>query len=137
MHVMLSPREQPGWRGWPIPKRHLAKSESYDLAVRPRSSRWKPWVRDVRIRIVLIGTADLAVPAREALLAEHEVVCVYTRPPRRERLPPVAARAEPLGLARGSHPPNINLGSQVTRSGNSNTRNTARIWQPTNGTMPL
>lgn len=34
------------------------------------------------MKIVFMGTPDFAVPALRALLVEHEVVCVYTQPPR-------------------------------------------------------
>lgn len=56
------------------------------------------------MRIVFMGTPDFAVPALEAVAAAHEVVCVYTQPPRpagrgkRDRPGPVHARAEALGL---------------------------------------
>ncbi len=57
-----------------------------------------------RLRLVFMGTPDFAVPALEALHAAHEIVCVYTQPPRpagrgkQPRLTPVHARAEALGL---------------------------------------
>ena len=58
------------------------------------------------MRIVFMGTPDFAVPALQALVdAAHEVVCVYTQPPRpggrrgRELTPtPVHARAADLGI---------------------------------------
>jgi methionyl-tRNA formyltransferase len=56
------------------------------------------------MRVVFMGTPDFAVPALEAVAAAHEVVCVYTQPPRpagrgqAERRSPVHARAEALGL---------------------------------------
>ena len=34
------------------------------------------------MKIVFMGTPDFAVPALRAIAAEHEVVCVYTQPPR-------------------------------------------------------
>ncbi len=34
------------------------------------------------MKIVFMGTPDFAVPALQAIAAEHEVVCVYTQPPR-------------------------------------------------------
>ncbi|MCB9988149.1 MAG: methionyl-tRNA formyltransferase [Rhodospirillales bacterium] len=38
---------------------------------------------DNRLRIAFMGTPDFSVPALEALIdSDHEVVCVYTQPPR-------------------------------------------------------
>ena len=34
------------------------------------------------MKVVFMGTPDFAVPALRAIAAEHEVVCVYTQPPR-------------------------------------------------------
>ena len=59
------------------------------------------------MRIVFMGTPEFAVPALQALVdAAHEVVCVYTQPPRpggrrgRELTPsPVHRRASDLGIA--------------------------------------
>ena len=56
------------------------------------------------MRVIFMGTPDFSVPALEAVHAEHDVVCVYTQPPRpagrgkKPRLTPVHARAEALGL---------------------------------------
>jgi len=57
------------------------------------------------MRIVYMGTPDFAVPALDALVeAGHEIVAVYSQPPRRAgrgkalRPTPVHARAEALGL---------------------------------------
>ena len=57
------------------------------------------------MRIVFMGTPDFAVPALDSLhAAGHEIVAVYTQPPRpagrgkKPRPSPVAARAEALGL---------------------------------------
>lgn len=57
------------------------------------------------MRIVFMGTPEFSVPVLEALVeAGHEVVAVYSQPPRRagrgkkERPSPVQARAEALGL---------------------------------------
>ena len=57
------------------------------------------------MRVVFMGTPDFSVPALEALVeAGHEIVCVYTQPPRpagrgkKERPTPVHARADALGL---------------------------------------
>ncbi len=52
-----------------------------------------------------MGTPDFAVPALRALAARHEVVCVYTQPPRpagrgkKDRPSPVQIAAEALGLS--------------------------------------
>ena len=58
------------------------------------------------MRLIFMGTPEFAVPALTALAAAHEVVAVYTQPPRpggrrgRELTPsPVQRRAEELGLA--------------------------------------
>ena len=66
------------------------------------------------MRIVFMGTPDFAVPALQALVdAAHEVVCVYTQPPRpggrrgRELTPtPVHSRAADLGIE-VRHPANL------------------------------
>ncbi len=57
------------------------------------------------MRIVFMGTPDFSVPVLEALVeAGHEVVAVYSQPPRpagrgkKDRPSPVQARAEALGL---------------------------------------
>lgn len=58
------------------------------------------------MRVIFMGTPDFAVPALEALVSRgHEVVAVYTQPPRpggrrgRELTPsPVQRRAEALGI---------------------------------------
>ena len=66
------------------------------------------------MRIVFMGTPAFAVPTLDALVAAgHDVVAVYTQPPRpaargqREQRSPVYARAEALGLAVHT-PPNFN-----------------------------
>jgi methionyl-tRNA formyltransferase len=58
------------------------------------------------MRLIFMGTPEFAVPALEALAAAgHEILCVYTQPPRprgrgqRPRPSAVGARAEALGLA--------------------------------------
>ncbi len=58
------------------------------------------------MRVVFMGTPDFAVPSLDALVhAEHELVCVYTQPPRpagrgkRLQPSPVQLRAESLGIA--------------------------------------
>jgi methionyl-tRNA formyltransferase len=56
------------------------------------------------MKIVFMGTPDFAVPVLEALAQAHEIVAVYTQPPRpagrgkADRPSPVQARAEALGL---------------------------------------
>jgi methionyl-tRNA formyltransferase len=57
------------------------------------------------MRVVFMGTPEFSVPVLDALVeAGHEVVAVYSQPPRRagrgkkERPGPVQARAEALGL---------------------------------------
>ena len=51
-----------------------------------------------------MGTPEFSVPALEALAGVHEVLCVYSQPPRpagrgqKDRPSPVQARAEALGL---------------------------------------
>ncbi|TRD22368.1 methionyl-tRNA formyltransferase [Palleronia caenipelagi] len=58
------------------------------------------------MRIVFMGTPEFSVPALEALIAAgHEIVCVYTQPPRpagrgkKERPSPVQRAAEAVGIA--------------------------------------
>ncbi|SDE82488.1 methionyl-tRNA formyltransferase [Rhodospira trueperi] len=56
------------------------------------------------LRVVFMGTPDFAVPALRAVADAHEVVCVYTQPPRpagrgkKERPSPVHQAAEALGV---------------------------------------
>ncbi|SOC07229.1 methionyl-tRNA formyltransferase [Rhodobacter sp. JA431] len=56
------------------------------------------------MRVIFMGTPDFSVPVLEALAEHHEVVAVYTQPPRPAgrgkslRPSPVQARAEALGL---------------------------------------
>lgn len=57
------------------------------------------------MKITFMGSPDFSVPVLDALIeAGHEVVCVYCQPPRpagrgkKDRLTPVQARAESLGL---------------------------------------
>jgi methionyl-tRNA formyltransferase len=57
------------------------------------------------MRVVFMGTPDFSVPVLDALhAAGHEIVCVYSQPPRpagrgkKDRPSPVQARAEALGL---------------------------------------
>ena len=57
-----------------------------------------------RFRVIFMGTPDFAVPSFSALHQAHDVICVYTQPPRpagrgqQERLSPVARAARELGL---------------------------------------
>lgn len=56
------------------------------------------------MRVIFMGTPEFSVPALRAVAAAHEVVCVYTQPPRaagrgqKARLSAVHAAAEELGL---------------------------------------
>ena len=56
------------------------------------------------MRIVFMGTPDFSVPILQALAAQHEIVAVYSQPPRpagrgkAERKSPVQQCAEALGL---------------------------------------
>lgn len=56
------------------------------------------------MKLIFMGTPDFSVPVLEALAARHDIVAVYTQPPRpagrgKELRPtPVHARAEALGL---------------------------------------
>ena len=56
------------------------------------------------MRVIFMGTPDFSVPALQAIAAAHEVVCVYTQPPReagrgqKPRPSPVQAAAEELGI---------------------------------------
>lgn len=56
------------------------------------------------MRVIFMGTPEFSVPVLDALVVEHEVVCVYCQPPRpagrgkKERPSPVQTRAEALGL---------------------------------------
>ncbi|RRH72484.1 methionyl-tRNA formyltransferase [Falsigemmobacter faecalis] len=57
------------------------------------------------MRVVFMGTPEFSVPALKALAAEHEIVAVYSQPPRpagrgqQLRPSPVQAAAEALGIA--------------------------------------
>ena len=56
------------------------------------------------MKIIFMGTPDFSVPVLDALAQQHEIVSVYCQPPRpagrgkTDRLSPVQARAEALGL---------------------------------------
>lgn len=56
------------------------------------------------MRVIFMGTPDFSVPVLDALTAKHEVVAVYSQPPRpagrgkKDRPSAVQARAEALGL---------------------------------------
>lgn len=57
------------------------------------------------MRVVFMGTPEFSVPALRAIAARHQVVCVYSQPPRaagrgqKPRPSPVQAAAEALGIA--------------------------------------
>ena len=57
------------------------------------------------MRVIFMGTPDFSVPALQAIAARHEVVAVYSQPPRaagrgqNPRPSPVQRAAEALGLA--------------------------------------
>ncbi|WP_415394072.1 methionyl-tRNA formyltransferase [Paracoccus sp. SJTW-4] len=57
------------------------------------------------MRVVFMGTPEFSVPALRAIAARHQVVCVYSQPPRaagrgqKPRPSPVQAAAETLGIA--------------------------------------
>lgn len=56
------------------------------------------------MRVVFMGTPDFAVPALEAVARSHDIVCIYTQPPRpagrgkQPRLTPIHAKALALGI---------------------------------------
>lgn len=56
------------------------------------------------MRVIFMGTPDFSVPALDALVQRHEVVAVYSQPPRpagrgkKDRASAVQTRAEALGL---------------------------------------
>lgn len=56
------------------------------------------------MRVIFMGTPDFSVPALRAIAAGHEVIAVYSQPPRaagrgqNPRLSPVHAAAEELGI---------------------------------------
>ena len=74
------------------------------------------------MRIIFMGTPDFAVPTLQALVdAAHDVVCVYTQPPRpggrrgRELTPsPVQSRAEDLGIE-VRHPTSLKSAEEQAR----------------------
>ena len=74
------------------------------------------------MRIIFMGTPEFAVPTLQALVdAAHEVVCVYTQPPRpggrrgRELTPsPVQSRAEDLGIE-VRHPTSLKSAEEQAR----------------------
>ena len=74
------------------------------------------------MRIIFMGTPDFAVPTLQALVdAAHEMVCVYTQPPRpggrrgRELTPsPVQSRAEDLGIE-VRHPTSLKSAEEQAR----------------------
>jgi methionyl-tRNA formyltransferase len=56
------------------------------------------------MRVIFMGTPDFSVPVLDALAQHHEIVAVYSQPPRpagrgkKDRASPVQTRAEALGL---------------------------------------
>lgn len=64
------------------------------------------------MKLIFMGTPDFSVPALRALAARHEVLAVYSQPPRpagrgkKDRPSPVQQAAEALGLP-VRHPPNF------------------------------
>ncbi|MGO4907502.1 methionyl-tRNA formyltransferase [Pseudorhodobacter sp. W20_MBD10_FR17] len=56
------------------------------------------------MRVIFMGTPDFSVPVLDALAQHHEIVAVYSQPPRpagrgkKDRPSPVQTRAEALGL---------------------------------------
>lgn len=56
------------------------------------------------MRVVFMGTPEFSVPSLQAIAARHEVVCIYSQPPRaagrgqKPRPSPVQAAAESLGV---------------------------------------
>lgn len=64
------------------------------------------------MKLIFMGTPDFSVPALRALAARHEVLAVYSQPPRhagrgkKDRPSPVQQAAEALGLP-VHHPPNF------------------------------
>ena len=76
------------------------------------------------MKIVFMGTPEFSVPALEALHdAGHEVVCVYTQPPRpagrgkKDRPSPVHVKAAELGL-RVRHPASLKSEEEQTAFAN-------------------
>lgn len=71
------------------------------------------------MRIVFMGTPDFSVPILEALSKHHDVMCVYTQPPRpagkgyQLRPSPVQKKAEELGIEVRSPITLRNLDEQV------------------------
>lgn len=70
------------------------------------------------MKVVFMGTPDFSVTALDALHAEHEIIAVYTQPPRpagrgkKDRPTPVHKRADELGLT-VRHP--ISLRTEVAQ----------------------
>ena len=56
------------------------------------------------MRVIFMGTPDFSVPALRAIAARHDVVAVYSQPPRaagrgqKPRPSPVALAAQDLGI---------------------------------------
>ena len=64
------------------------------------------------MKIVFMGTPDFSVPILDALTAHHDVICVYSQPPRpagrgkQDRPSPVQSRAMALGIE-ARHPTSL------------------------------
>ena len=56
------------------------------------------------MKIIFMGTPEFSVPILEALVTQHDVICVYSQPPRpagrgkQDRASPVQTRAAALGI---------------------------------------
>ena len=56
------------------------------------------------MKVVFMGTPDFCVPVLETLVKHHDVICVYTQPPRpagkgyQLRPTPIHVKAEELGI---------------------------------------
>ncbi|MFO1176710.1 MAG: methionyl-tRNA formyltransferase [Paracoccaceae bacterium] len=74
------------------------------------------------MKVIFMGTPDFSVPALRAVAARHEVVAVYSQPPRpagrgkAERKSPVQVAAEALGLT-VRHPANFRDPADVAAFG--------------------
>ena len=71
-----------------------------------------------RLRIVFMGSPDFAIPAVDRLADSHDILAVYTQPPRRsgrgmrETLQPLAAHAAARGFET-RHPVNLKTDAEV------------------------
>jgi methionyl-tRNA formyltransferase len=70
------------------------------------------------MRVIFMGTPEFAVPVLERVARDHEVVAVYTQPPRpagrgqKDRPSPVQVAAERLGLE-VRHPPSLKPEAEI------------------------